>query len=130
MAKSKNVKINGLSAAIHDILQEYGETVDDGVERVTKKAMDDLVEKTKATAPVLTGSYRKNITSTREVDWKGSKYVWYVNAPDYRLTHLLVHGHATRNGGRSKKYPFLQNALKSVLSQYEQNLQEAIKNGK
>lgn len=130
MAKSKNVKINGLAAAIHDILQEYEDGVDDGVERVTKKAMDDLVEKTKATAPVLTGSFRKNITGEKTVDWKGSKYTWYVKAPDYRITHLLVHGHATKGGGRTKKNPFLQNALKSVLSKYEQDLQEVVKNGK
>lgn len=130
MAKKTNVKIDGVAAAIQDILQEYADGVEDGVERVTKRAMDNLVDKTRATAPVLTGSYRKNITSEKVIDWKGSKYVWYVKAPDHRLTHLLVHGHATRNGGRSKKFPFLQNALNSVLSQYEQDLQEAIKNGK
>lgn len=130
MAKGKSVKINGLAAAIHDIIQEYGDGVDEGVDRVTAQAMDDLVQKTKATAPVLTGSYRKNITSKKTEDAKGAKYVWYVKSPDHSLTHLLVHGHATRNGGRTKKNPFLQNALNSVLADFEKNLQEAVKNGK
>ena len=130
MARNKNIKINGLAAAIHDTLQEYAEAVEEDVDKVSQKAADDLVQKTKATAPTLTGSYRGNITSKKQVDVHGTKYVWCVDAPDYRLTHLLVHGHAPRDGGRTKKDPFLQNALKTVLLDYEQNLQEAIKNAK
>lgn len=130
MAKNKNVKINNLSKAIRDIVQEYADGVDEGVDRVAAQAVEDLVQKTKATAPKRTGSYRKNIASQKSQDVKGAKYIWYVKKPDYRLTHLLVHGHATRNGGRTKKNPFLQNALKSVLSDFEKNLQEVVKNGK
>lgn len=130
MARNKNVQINGLAAAIHDALKEYGDNVDESVDRITQQAMDDLVQKTKATAPELTGSFRNNITSEKVLDVRGTKYVWCVNAPDHRLTHLLVHGHATRNGGRTKKNPFLQNALKTVLTDYEKNLQEALKDGK
>ena len=54
------------------------------------------------------------------------KYIWHVKAPDHRLTHLLVHGHATRNGGRTKADPFLQNALDTVLPEYETAVKEAV----
>ena len=55
------------------------------------------------------------------------RYIWYVKAPDHRLTHLLVHGHATRNGGRTKANPFLKNALDDVLPEYERAVEEAVK---
>ena len=45
----------------------------------------------------------------------------------HRLTHLLVHGHATRNGGRTKANPFLKNALDAVLPEYERAVEEAVK---
>ena len=61
---------------------------------------------------------------------RGSSYIWYVRAPAHRLTHLLVHGHATKDGGRTKGDPFLKNALDEVLPEYEQRVEEAIKNGK
>ena len=55
------------------------------------------------------------------------KFVWHVKAPDYRLTHLLVHGHATKTGGRTKADPFLHKALDVVLPEYEQAVKEACK---
>ena len=54
---------------------------------------------------------------------------WYVKAPHYRLTHLLVHGHAKKDGGRVQGDPFLQNALDEVLPEYERAVEEGLKNG-
>ena len=54
---------------------------------------------------------------------------WYVKAPDYRLTHLIVHGHATKDGGRTRGNPFLKNALDEVLPEYEREVEEVLKNG-
>jgi hypothetical protein len=75
----------------------------------------------------MTGTFKKNI-AWKEVN-KGlgdKKYVWHVKAPDHRITHLLVHGHATRNGGRTKANPFLRNALDQVLPAYEKEVKEAL----
>jgi hypothetical protein len=55
------------------------------------------------------------------------RFIWHVKAPDYRLTHLLVKGHATKDGGRTKANPFLQNALDQVLPEYEKEVEEAVK---
>ena len=50
-----------------------------------------------------------------------------MKAPCHRLTHLLVHGHETRDGGRTRPDPFLKNALDRVLPEYERDVEEAIK---
>lgn len=120
-----------LREAIKQELTIYHENVEDKLREVTRQHATELVKKTKATAPVgARGSFRKNIAG----DFRGLKKgrtihaTWYVKAPDYRLTHLLVHGHAKKNGGRTKANPFLHNALNEVLPAYERAVEEAVKN--
>lgn len=121
-----------LSEAINEELKLYHKDVDEKLRSATRNSLVDLVRKTKATAPVgRRGSYKKNISG----DFSGLaksrlhiKGTWYVKAPDYRLTHLLVNGHATKDGGRTKPDPFLQNALDEVLPAFEQAVEEALKN--
>ena len=119
-----------LGAAISKELTVYHENVIQKINRCGKDAIDKLVKLTKATAPVgERGSFKKNIAAdTREVGRHMKRYTWYVKAPDYRLTHLLVHGHATKDGGRTKGDPFLANALEQVLPEYEKDIEEAVAN--
>lgn len=126
---AKTIKPADLGAAIQQELELYREGVAERVNAVGKTAAEKLKKLTKATAPVASGSFRKNI-AVKEVDsgHGTKKYIWHVKAPDHRLTHLLVHGHATRNGGRTKADPFLQNALDTVLPEYEQAVKEAVQN--
>lgn len=129
---AKTVKADELGAAIQDTLTLYHESIVEAIDAAGDKAVKDLVKQTKATAPVgARGSFKRSIAGKQvKKDRKGSTYAWYVKAPDYRLTHLLVHGHETRNGGRTKADPFLQNALDKVLPEYEKAVEEALKNGK
>lgn len=111
-------------------LTVYGKGVADRVNAAGETAIKDLVQKTKATAPKRSGSFRKNITYTAERSGHDMmRYTWHVKAPDHRLTHLLVHGHATKNGGRTPANPFLKNALDEILPEYERAVEEAVKNG-
>lgn len=128
---SKTVSLEGLGAAIADELTLYHTNVITAVDREAQLAAKELVSITKATAPRgHRGQFRRNISSKlKHKSNRGSTYVWYVKAPDYRLTHLLVHGHATRSGGRTKSNPFLANALASVLPKFTKNVEEALKNG-
>lgn len=128
---SKNVKPGDLGAALERELSIYGEEVNEGLRQVTEASMKKLVKLTKASAPVgKRGNFKKNITA----DYKGTRgksrkvsATWYVRAPDYRLTHLLVHGHDKKNGGRTKSNPFLEDAVNQVLPEYEQAVQEVLK---
>lgn len=131
MAK-KSVKITGLGDAIAQELTVYHTNVTEKVGNLAETAVKALVKKTKATAPVATGSFQKNIASKRLDGGRlgAQTFVWYVKPPDHRVTHLLAHGHATVDGGRVAGNPFLQNAVDEVLPEYEKAVEEAIKNGK
>lgn len=125
---AKSVKPGDLGAAIQQQLTIYSADVVERLDKAGDEAMKKLVKLTKSTAPKDRGYFRKSISSkVLEKGSRGTKRVWYVKKPDHRLTHLLVHGHATKNGGRTKADPFLQNAVDTVLPEYEKAAEEAVK---
>lgn len=128
---SKAVKPENLGDAISQQLTIYADHVEQAVQEAAAESMDKLVKLTKATAPVgkRKGTFKRKITSSKERGMRGVfSYVWHVKAPDHRLTHLLVHGHATKDGGRTKGNPFLANALAQVLPEYERAVEEVLRN--
>lgn len=97
---------------------------------LSKSAAADIVRHTKRTAPARPRGkqdFKKAITS-KEVkkSFFGNTYAWCVNAPHYRLTHLLVHGHATRSGGRTRPNSFLADACEQVLPEFQKNAENAV----
>lgn len=127
----KTIKPTDLGAAIKQELTTYRQDVIDKVNLAGEEAAKALVKKTKATAPKKSGAFRKAIAyKTKTNTVTGDKlFIWGAKAPQSRLTHLLVHGHAKTNGGRVPGDPFLKNALNEVLPAYENNVEEAVKNG-
>lgn len=136
---AKGIRADKLGAAIEQQLTIYSEEVNEKIATATAETMEKLVKITKDTAPKDRGSFSKNITSDSNKLRKAKrsahgglhgrviKTTWHVKAPDYRLTHLIVHGHATKDGGRTKANPFLQTALERVLPEYEAKIEEVIK---
>ena len=127
-----SISVGQLSEAIAKELTLYGQNVIDGVKKEAKKSMDQLVKDTKATAPV--GKRKKHYKDsikgkkTDEND-RSVTYTWYVDGPDYRLSHLLENGHALRNGGRVSGTHFIKNASDPIIEQYLQAVEEVCKNG-
>ena len=124
-----NVDIDHLAEAINRELTIYSTEVTDTIKKGTKEHMNDLVKKTKATAPVgkRKKHYRDNITSKKvEENRNGVTYVWYVKGPDYRLSHLLEKGHATKKGGRVNGTHFIEKASDEVISSYTQWIEEVL----
>ena len=126
------ISVDQLSDAVQKELTLYGENIIDGVKKQAKKSMDQLVNDTKATAPVGRRSkhYKDSIMGkkTSEND-RSVSYTWYVNGPDYRLSHLLENGHALRTGGRVEGTHFIKNASDPILEQYLKAIEEVCRNG-
>jgi hypothetical protein len=137
MSNVDHIPIADLVSKIAEELGDYQrDVIDKTVTEETKKAMKDLVQKTKATAPVgkRTKHYRDNISS-KVLNKKNSGYglnyseLWYVKGSDYRLSHLLNNGHALRDGGRYEGTKFITKATDEVETAYLENLKKAIENG-
>ena len=133
----KNVPIADFLSKLSEELTNYrSNVVDEVITNETKKSMKELVEKTKATAPVgnRTKHYRDSISSKVQ-NKKNSGYgltyseLWYVTGSDYRLSHLLNNGHALRNGGRVNGTGFITKATDEIATAYLENIKNAIENG-
>jgi hypothetical protein len=128
---SKGIEPKDLGDAIKKELTIYSSSVTEKINNVARAAVEKLVQLTKQTAPKgkrKSKKFANSITYKETVKDRGNEYTWYVKAPNHRLTHLLVHGHATKDGGRTKADPFLSNALDEVLPEFEHQVEEAVKN--
>lgn len=126
------INVDQLSETINRELTLYNRNVIDGIKSQTKKSMSQLVKQTKATAPVgkRKKHYKNSIGSkkTKETD-RSVEYTWYVRGSDYRLSHLLEHGHALKNGGRTRATHFIENASTPIITDYIKQVEDIVKNG-
>ena len=121
-----------LGDAIQRELTLYSREVTEKLKSEAKSHMEQLVKETKRTAPVGNRQkhYKDSIKSkkTSEND-RGATYTWYVEGPDYRLSHLLENGHATRDGGRVEGTHFIQKASDPIIADFVEKVEEALRNG-
>lgn len=117
-----------LDKELREMFTMYAADVTEAIDDAGREAVNNLVKLTRKTAPKDSGDFAKHIAAKSILRPSGTVYIWHVKYPKHGITHLLVHGHATRNGGRTKGHPFLKDALAQVLPEYEQAVKEAIKN--
>ena len=126
---NQSVSIDQLGQAIQRELELYHAKVNENIYAAGVDTVKSLVDETKSTAPVESGAFRKHIAwKELEKTYRGFRLAWYVKAPHYRLTHLLVKGHANVDGSRTPGNPFLHNALDKCLPEYERKVEEAVRN--
>ena len=93
-------------------LADYTEEVEKIVERtitiVSKEALEAVRKKAKALNLEKTGEYISGFKIRNEYKARGKNKGWYklyVTNDKWQLGHLLEHGHAKRNGGRTQSFP-------------------------
>lgn len=131
---AKHIQIDGLSKVINDELKLYSSSVVKGMKKINDECMEEFVSDTKRDAPrsktKRSGKFAKNITSKTTLDTPNRKVnTWYVKNPEYRLTHLIKNGHATRNGGRTKAQDFITPNYNKLEVKFEEGIKEVIERG-
>ena len=123
---AKKIPVDRLAAEINKILTEYGEdvqkNVDEAAAKVTKAGVRAVKGNSRSTFGG-SGKYAKGWTSKFEKGRLSSQGIIY-NATVPGLPHLLEHGHANRNGGRTPGRPHIAPVEQKIIKDFE----EAVKN--
>lgn len=126
---NRTIKPEELQEAIQAELSAYTKEATEQTREILSDAMDDLVERTKTTAPVgkRRRHYKSNITSRLLENTPFSAiYQWYVKGSDYRLSHLLNNGHALRDGGRYAGTQFITKAYEKTEKELETKIESRL----
>lgn len=126
---SDTVPVDGLKDAIMDKLHEYTAEVTEDIKKAEDITAKECVKNLKADSPIgATGKYQKGWRATVAFENPIEKRT-VIHNKEYRLTHLLENGHATRNGGRTRKFPHIKKNEEKANAAFEKRIREAIENG-
>ena len=119
---SRKVPIDKLTDEVDKILKEYGENVQqnlgDIVKQMAKKGAQTLRSQSRGTFGG-TGAYAKGWTSTAQTGRVSAQGTIY-NEDLPGLPHLLEHGHANRNGGRTPGRVHIATVEDALIKEFEQ----------
>lgn len=120
-----NENINTAGVAIAEALAEYDQEIADATKRITDEVAKEAVDALKKSSPKLTGSYRKGWRKKQSYADKRTKRNTVYNKTDYQLTHLLEHGHASRNGGRVRAIQHIAPVEQAAIEALQERIEAA-----
>lgn len=96
-----------LADTINDILEEYGQTASEAIEKSAKEVAKDVVKELKKGGSYKGGKqFNSGWSIASQKSRLGTTTVVY-NKTKPGLAHLLEFGHVLRNGGRSTAFNFI-----------------------
>ena len=129
---SKTINVDKLA---DEVRKQFGVYTDEINEEI-KKAVDDVAKdclkeiKNHITFNTITGDYEKSMKVKTTSESRTSKVkTWYVEAPHYRLTHLLEKGHKMRNGiDETRAFPHIVYGEELIERELPKKVEEILKN--
>ena len=125
----KKVSIDSLADAVLDELTEYNKLAEETMKKAVTKAGQTVRKEIQAGAPVQTGRYAKSWRTKKTRESSTRLEVTVYSPSRYMLTHLLEHGHAKRNGGRTRAFPHIAPAEELGEKQLEADIIRGLSHG-
>lgn len=125
---AKRVPIDQLSASVEKILAKYQEDVQGNVNEIVKEMSRKGAQTVRKQASSMfngTGEYASGWTSKAETGRISAQGVIY-NATVPGLPHLLEHGHALRQGGRTQGRPHIAPVEEALVREFEQKVKSKL----
>lgn len=126
---SRMVKIDALADAVMKELDEYAGIIDTDMKKAVTKAGQTVRKDIRENAPKRHGDYAKSWATKKTKETATSLEVTVYSKNRYQLAHLLEHGHAKRNGGRTRAQVHIAPAEEGGIRQLEKDIERSIRNG-
>lgn len=120
------IKVNELTNAVMEELEEYAELATDAMKTAVKDAGKTVKKEIGLNAPVKTGQYKKSWTSRTTAETSKDIEVTVYSPSRYMLAHLLENGHAKRGGGRTRAFPHIAPAEAKGEEKLESDIKTAL----
>lgn len=120
------IEAQDLAATVNKYLAEYGDSVQEDIEKAAKSVAKDVVRDLKKGGGFKgTGAFNKGWTSKVEKTRLGAEAIVY-NKSLPGLAHLLEFGHAKANGGRTTAFNFISPINDATEEKFTRALEDSI----
>lgn len=123
------ISVDQLADAVSDVLTEYSKLADETMRKAVADAGKTVRNAIKEGAPVKSGKYAKSWSvKNTKIDSHALEVTVY-SRNRYQLAHLLEHGHAKRNGGRTRAQVHIAPAEEKGMEQLERDIVRGLSDG-
>lgn len=123
------IPIDKLADTVSEMLTDYADMASDEMKKAVKDAGNTVKKAIGEGAPVKTGKYAKSWSVKNTKENAHALEVTVYSRNRYQLAHLLEHGHAKRNGGRTREIPHIAPAEQQGIEQLEREITRRLQNG-
>ena len=124
----KRIHVNSFERELLKAMEDRSRDAQSEVKALVQHHGKRLLKEVKKNSPTRTKEYQKswriNFKGVDNVRFKSLIY----NKDYYRLTHLLEHGHATQDGGRSRTFPHLLEAEERISKEFMEDVRKLFAN--
>ena len=123
------ISVDQLADTISSMLEEYSKLADETMRKAVTGAGKTVKNGIKEGAPVKSGKYAKSWSVKNTKMNAHALKVTVYSRNRYQLAHLLEHGHAKRNGGRTRAQIHIAPAEAKGTEQLERDIRKGLSDG-